>query len=1365
MRRLWLMLPAVLLVSAAFAARERPLYDGRFFEPVEEVVSPHITWAKPYVAPPKVLFITHREAMREVVELSQRLDMDYKVFALDGPATFGETGLGVDAWWRLVRGNSYEELAERLRRDLKGDYDVIVMGGIHWAQLPLDCRYEILKKVKAGTGLVGVIKERDQYLEELAKAAEFGWNWAAWSGEAQGVKDFYGVGDFEGGVDYTGGHSGTAAMRLECKSVTKGSREPARAGYHPGPIKLEPNTEYVASMWTKTQGLPAGGAQISLHPQAGALAVPIGEDWKLTETKFKTDDKTLTTGMYLLIHQPGVVWYDDLKLTKVGDDTNLIPNASFENPGPAPLQIAQGVPWRLLPQYAKHQTDQDFLRSVVGTTSFREGRLGLLNVAPPTHQMLTPGPTEPVQYCRQDYDYHLQLAARLILWGAKKLPPVTVTSTDLVTGQAGAAMKVPVKLAAAAAVPKATVVLDLRDAYGRCVAQSRQTVDLKAGENAVEVALPALAAGESFANLWVQSGGKVAGFGTVPLRLEAPTRVKELALGSESFALKEPVRGKVTLEGPTAGLTLRLTARDLHGRLVGEQSVPVPANEVEFSLPVQPMITIMGWLEADLQQAGRPLDARRVDFGINNLAFPRDEIQHVMWMGYPNDFIGPMMAEEFSRNGVDSFYDGGNIGYGPYANQRWLPYSTTFTDAKTNWYQPKPTREPGDLVRDPCLTNPEYRAKVRETLTNVATRGLRYGVSDFTLGDENMFVSGRWDLCFSPSCNEDFKRWARETYGTLEKLNAEWGSNFTSWNEVKAQTLEDAQKAGNLVPWVDHRLHMESVWAGIHDFSRGVIKETVPHARVGYEGSDTEAGSWHAADYWKLSQAMDLNNIYYRDFLSLAVKDFSPDGMLLGAGWFGGYAGNRNEAFMRWFPWRTLFKGANSFWVWCGYGNPGSVMAYDVSLYPFFTAACQEVQQIKEGPGKLLMNAERQHDGVALLWSAASVHVGTATAGFPDINSTLTSFVMALHDCGLEAKVLSYAELAAGKLSNDEFKVLLLPAALALSQAEADAIKKFAAAGGTVIADLRPGVTDEHGKPYATPPLQEGFGANYQQAFKQGNGELELDGLKLGAVTYDAATTGTGAGKVGEAPVLMTNKVGQGQMVLLNFSLKGYLSLPKVTGTEFAGWNEGAGYRQFLGGLMKEAGVTPVVTVAPEAPQVEVSRFRQGAADYVGIIQALPLDPLYYTNNPEARPAARAVTIDFGQKRHVYDVRSGKYLGETGTAKAQLTPGVAQMYALLPYRVEKLTVSAPATVKAGGAVAYAAKLAAKGQPAEHVLRVEVVGPDGQERAWYGANVVTDQAEGKGALTLALDDAPGTWKLTVTDVATGVEGTASFKVVR
>ena len=55
-------------------------------------------------------------------------------------------------------------------KDVADEYDVIVIGNIKWDELPIACRYEILKKVKAGTGLVGSIPQgRDEYLGHPAR--------------------------------------------------------------------------------------------------------------------------------------------------------------------------------------------------------------------------------------------------------------------------------------------------------------------------------------------------------------------------------------------------------------------------------------------------------------------------------------------------------------------------------------------------------------------------------------------------------------------------------------------------------------------------------------------------------------------------------------------------------------------------------------------------------------------------------------------------------------------------------------------------------------------------------------------------------------------------------------------------------------------------------------------------------------------------------------------------------------------------------------------------------------------------------------------------------------------------------------------
>ena len=68
-----------------------------------------------------------------------------------------------------------------------------------------------------------------------------------------------------------------------------------------------------------------------------------------------------------------------------------------------------------------------------------------------------------------------------------------------------------------------------------------------------------------------------------------------------------------------------------------------------------------------------------------------------------------------------------------------------------------------------------------------------------------------------------------------------------------------------------------------------------------------------------------------------------------------------------------------------------------------------------------------------------------------------------LRDSGLQYNHLSYVDVIQGGVP-PEYKTLVLPACLCLSEAEARAIRAFCSAGGTVIADYLPGVWDQHGR-------------------------------------------------------------------------------------------------------------------------------------------------------------------------------------------------------------------------------------------------------------------------------------------------------------
>jgi len=366
--------------------------------------------------------------------------------------------------------------------------------------------------------------------------------------------------------------------------------------------------------------------------------------------------------------------------------------------------------------------------------------------------------------------------------------------------------------------------------------------------------------------------------------------------------------------------------------------------------------------------------------------------------------------------------------------------------------------------------------------------------------------------------------------------------------------------------------------------------------------------------------------------------------------------------------------------------------------------------------------------------------------------------VRVVYDLGLECRVLSSAQVEQGELTNDEFKALIMPSCQAVPEAEAEAIRRFADNGGHVIADLRPGVTDEHGKPYETGILDDLFGIKQAGAFTRVDKPDLLP--EFGILGLDGSLQLAGATAVGEEPPYLTSHAsGKGVARLLNFGLDVYNPGKPTEGTP-----AGAAIR-FMGEMLAEAGVGVPVALSPMRPDVEISRFRNGDAEYIGVIQGLPSDPINYTNKVAPPLVAEAATLEFGRQAHIYNVRTRKYLGQAGTVQTDITPGIAQLYALLPYRVQSVTMARAPRMQAGAEEPLTVRINADAEVGTHVVHLSIIGPDGQARGYYSQNLLAVGGSVITPIRFALDDQPGEWTIVATDVASGVEGRTTVEVAR
>ena len=128
--------------------------DKGFYELSEKVATPHIPWAKPYYkGKVKVLVVAPGGTQRETIELAERLSIDYVTVFTSNMKELGIDPAKVQPY-ALVTGTTLEEKEKELREKLKKDYDVIIIGKFHWNAFSKGLKYEILKKVANGTGLI-----------------------------------------------------------------------------------------------------------------------------------------------------------------------------------------------------------------------------------------------------------------------------------------------------------------------------------------------------------------------------------------------------------------------------------------------------------------------------------------------------------------------------------------------------------------------------------------------------------------------------------------------------------------------------------------------------------------------------------------------------------------------------------------------------------------------------------------------------------------------------------------------------------------------------------------------------------------------------------------------------------------------------------------------------------------------------------------------------------------------------------------------------------------------------------------------------------------------------------------------------------
>ena len=967
------------------------------------------------------------------------------------------------------------------------------------------------------------------------------------------------------------------------------------------------------------------------------------------------------------------------------------------------------------------------------------GRIALLDYAIQSPAGFAGGfcltPQEPYTYrTLTEYDYHQSLVAKAVLWAAgrrtavawKGLPPEGFR----LSSDAPSTTLTITAVNSSSAVVRGKLEIAVRNEWGEREHAQQLDVSLPSGETALSLRLPQLPGGTHFLDLRLASRRRVEGWASAALIVTAPIGIESVEMNKNSFERSEVCKGVARFTSALEGgrHILRTTLLDNYGRVFAQRDFPAPdgTRSVSFDLPLQAAVSIAGRCRAVLLRGGVPLDQKETEFFV--LQRDRGQFPALVWGNLPGIF-GRFCCDQLRKAGFNTIlhYYGTGVGEGrtpeDIARQdfRAVPYVT-----RINW-------ENGRLANLQADPETEHLRKCAELSKGCDPLA-------YSLGDENYIPP---EGGYHPNEHAAFVAFVKDKYADVQALNAAWGSALGSFQEATPVTASEAAASKQFARYHDTEAFREYLYANWHHYCHDVIKEVDPLGRIGAEGSvpgDLEL-SIQGLEFWGP----------YRDVLqNTLLRSLAPRSLLRG-NWFGGYCGPRNDLpGLPRFLWESVLDGSTLLEVYCSYTcenfyNTDLTWAYWMETFlPY-------VKELTDGLGQLLVASEHDCDPVAVYHSQPSLHFEALSAPFGAYEASHRAVLRMLEDASYVPYYVTSRQVAAGELRRKPPKVLILPHIVALSDEEAAEIERFVHEGGVLISDVRPGIADGNCKPRQAGALDALFGvvrhATEGSPTKLSKGPTDV--LADGAVEAKGARV---LASVEDVPLAFRNDAGRGVAILLNVSFQD-LPLTAATGTE----SEDLALARLVSGPGK---IRPAWQVKDDKGQPmaggRVAAFIRRPAKILGTLPPRPDD----VNAPVK------ATILAPAKRHLYDLRAGKYLGLADRAAVNLKFTAATFISALPYKVTAVKVSAPQRHPAGAPcpVRVALQTAGDAKGARPVLRLKVFGPDGEERPYYARTLLPEGLEGRTAIPFAFNDAPGVWKLVARDVLTGLEGECAVRVV-
>ncbi len=746
--------------------------------------------------------------------------------------------------------------------------------------------------------------------------------------------------------------------------------------------------------------------------------------------------------------------------------------------------------------------------------------------------------------------------------------------------------------------------------------------------------------------------------------------------------------------------------------------------------------------------------------------------------------------------------------------------------------------------------NPDENIYTSFSMQKTASKDKDHQSLGYSIGDEisNTNFTNPFDYDFSEISLSLFRDWLKKEYPSLDALNKEWDCSFSDWSEVVPYTNDEtrilnmpeyrdrmlkmitgdkklfvipwdkrtAPEKRNYASWADWRSFQDGAWAKALTDIAEATRKADPATPVGILGAQAPS-PYGGFDYDKLfTSGMNWIEAYdiscSKEILRSFNKRLAPDKRWITTRTH--FPGGDAGVYCVWYY--VLMRDSNNV-VWQLF-NPkeGGFFEDEKSMKPTEKAVTlrESFLEVSDGIGKMLMESEEPLYPIAIYLSQSSSQahwmIDSESDGATWIkrsgswegrnnsqNNDNLSWTKLLDDLGYQYDFVGKSSLLAGELFKKGYRLLVLPKTISLSDAEAEAIRKFAESGGVVIADTMTGTLDGHCKarPGFKGALDKFFGirrTNYDisEGYKEdvwpepcfvfapsSDGELIFkDASSPLAKGYspqknfyvpESGISEDGSEAIaaqGDTPAFFMKKHGAGSSLYMSASILRYcedrLEPDKV-----------AAIRTAVGNAIREfAKLAPSSTAMENGKPCNLIKSRRysfgenawllGFSFNAKLIQDdlgnVKIDGLENT-------APRDVELRFDRKGHLYDLRRGKYLGEGSSCTVSVRPSEAELISVLPYKIEEISLSGIPAASADGAISVAAEAKIETgsglASARHLVRFEFFSPSGVRARYATVFANAEKGVAKARIHLSPNDAAGTWELIAHDVHTGTRSQA------